>query len=203
MARLLGLADWVDDHDRDFDNNAVRTHLRELHVGAEQRAPMLAPPSELRANMARLSQLVGLSDVDCRIIEFAALIHHDRLLDDCADTLGYLDSLKVVDTLAAVLALDRSAVQSALSSQGVLARSGLLSIDRSSNCYLRGKLDLLSDSFADLILGDEADLLTLLRDMLSPGTPPLLTLADYGISKRRWLCCSPIWRRRLLHGAWA
>ncbi len=179
IARLLGMADWLDDMDLDFDNNAVRTQLRELHVAAEQRASVLSPPAELRANMVRLSQLVGLSDVDCRIIEFAALIHQDRVLDDCADTLGYLDSLKVVDTLATVLVLDRSAVQNALSSQGVLARSGLLSLDRARNTYLRGKLDLLSDSFADLILGDEADPLSLLRDMVCPSTPPMLTLADY------------------------
>ena len=60
-----------------------------------------------------------------------------------------------METLATVLALDRSAIRSALSLQGVLARSGLLSIDRSSNNYLRDKLDLLSDSFADMILGGD------------------------------------------------
>ncbi len=179
VARLLGMSDWVDDLELDFDSNVVRTQLRELHVSAEQRAAVLAPPPELSANMVSLAQLVGLSDVDCRIIEFAALIHHDRVLDDCADTLGHIDSFKVIDTLAGILDLDRSAVQTALSSKGVLARSGLLSIDRSSNNYLRGKLDLLSDSFADLILGEQADPLSLLRDMVSPSTPPLLTLADY------------------------
>lgn len=180
VARLLGMGDWLDNNDLDFDSAAVCTELREMHVAAEARASTLVPPPELRANMERLSQLVGLSDVDCRIIEFAALIHHDRVLDDCADTLGYLNSLKVIDTLATVLALDRGCVQNALSSQGVLARSGLLAIERGSNNHLRGKLDLLSDSFADLILGGEADPLSLLRDMVSPSMLPQLTLADYG-----------------------
>ena len=179
VARLLGLGEWLDNNDLDFDTAAVRTQLRELHVAGEARAAALATHQELRANMARLSQLAGLSEVDCRILEFAALIRHDRMLDDCADTLGYLSSLNVVDTLATVLALDRAAVHSALSSQGVLARSGLLSIDRSGNSYLRGKLDLLSDSFADMILGGEADPMALLRDMVSPSAPPQLTLADY------------------------
>jgi transitional endoplasmic reticulum ATPase len=180
VARRLGVGDWLDNDELDFDSAAVRTQLRELHVAAEARASQLAPPAGLRSNMARLSQLVGLSDVDCRILEFAALLHHDRVLDDCADTLGHLDSLKVVDALASLLALDRSCVQSALGSQGVLARSGLLAIDRGSSGYLRGKLDLLSDSFADLILGGETDPLILLKDMVSPSTPALLDLSDYG-----------------------
>lgn len=180
VARRLGVGDWLDNDELDFDSAAVRTQLRELHVAAEARAAQLAVPPELRSNMARLSQLVGLSDVDCSILEFAALLHHDRVLDDCADTLGHLDSMKVVDALAAVLALDRRSVQRALGSQGVLARSGLLAIDRGSSGYLRGKLDLLSDSFADLILGGESDPLILLKDMVSPSAPALLDLSDYG-----------------------
>jgi transitional endoplasmic reticulum ATPase len=179
VARFLGVGEWLDNDELDFDNAAVRAQLRELHVAAEACAARLAPPPGLRANMARLSQLVGLSETDCRILEFAALIHHDRILDDCADTLGQLNSLKVVDVLATVLDLDRRCVQSALGAQGVLARSGLLTVDRSGSGYLRGKLDLLSDSFADLILGAEADAMTLLKDTVNPRAPALLELADY------------------------
>lgn len=180
VARLLGVGEWLDNDKLDFDAAEVRNELRELHSAAELRSARLAPPPELRANMARLAALAGLSEVDCRILEFAALIHHDRALDDCADTLGQLNSLKVVDTLATLLQLDPRAVKSALSSQGVLARSGLLAVDRGNGGYLRGKLDLLSDSFADQVLAGEADPLTLLRDTVSPSLPPRLTLADYG-----------------------
>ncbi|WBS04099.1 ATP-binding protein [Pseudoduganella sp. SL102] len=179
VARFIGVGDWLDNDELDFDSAAVRTQLRELHVDAEARAARLAPSPGLRANMARLSQLVGLSEIDCRILEFAATIHHDRVLDDCADTLGRLNSLKVIDALATILALDRRCVQSALSSQGLLARSGLLAIDRGSSGSLRSKLDLLSDSFADMILGEEADPMALLKDMVSPSSPALLDLADY------------------------
>lgn len=180
VALYLRMSDWLDNDELDFDSAAVRAQLREMHVTAEAKVAQLALSAGLRANMARLSQLVGLSEVDCRILEFAALLHHDRVLDDCADTLGQLNSLKVVDALATVLDLDRRSVQHALGSQGVLARSGLLAIDRGNNGYLRGKLDLLSDSFADLILGGEADPLTLLKDTVSPSTPPSLSLTDYG-----------------------
>lgn len=180
VARSLGVGDWLDNDELDFDSAAVRTRLRELHVAAEARAARLALPPALQANMVRLAELVGLSEVDCRILEFAAVLHHDRVLDDCADTLGHLNTVKIVDALATVLGLDRRCVQSALGSQGVLARSGLLAIDPGSSGYLRSKLDLLSDSFADLILGGAADPLTLLRDTVSPSAAPRLTLDDYG-----------------------
>lgn len=180
VARFLGVGDWLDNDELDFDSAAVRTRLHEMHVAAEARSARLGLPPELHSNMARLSDLVGLSEIDCRILEFAAMLHHDRLLDDCADTLGQLNSLKVVDALATILALDHRSVQSALGAQGTLARSGLLALDRDGSNYLRGKLDLLSNSFADIILAGEADPLTLLRDTVSPSAPPTLTLADYG-----------------------
>ncbi|QNA90286.1 ATP-binding protein [Massilia sp. Dwa41.01b] len=179
VARHLGVGDWLDNDELDFDKAAVCAQVRELHIAAEARAPGLLPPPALQANMARLSKLVGLSDVDCRILEFAALIHHDRVLDDCADILGQLNSLKVIDALAAILALDRRAVQAALATQGVLARSGLLAVDRGNGGFLRGKLDLLSDSFAALVMGEEADPLALLKDTVSPSLPATLCLADY------------------------
>lgn len=180
VARLIGIGEWLDNDELEFDSAAVRAQLREMHAAAEVRVPRLAPPAGLRANMDRLAQLVGLTEIDCRIIEFAAMLQQDRVLDDCADMLGHLSSANVIETLAAILDLDRGAVHSALGAQGVLARSGLLAIDRGSGNYLRGKLDLLSDGFADLILSGEADPLTLLRDTVSPSSPPRLSLRDYG-----------------------
>jgi transitional endoplasmic reticulum ATPase len=179
LARVLGLGEWLDNDELDFDGSVVRMRLRDMHTVAEAGAVELAPPPGLQANIARLAQLVGLSAVDCRILEFAAMIHHDRLLDECGDTLGPLNALKVIDTLSVVLRLDRREIQTALRSQGLLARSGLLAVDRGNGSFLRGKLDLLSDNFADLVVAGDADPLTLLRDTVSPSTPPKLTLADY------------------------
>ena len=179
IARAVGLGTWLDDDERDFDAAAIRLELRELHRAAEEVKDRLALPSTLQANVARLAALVGLSHADCRILEFAAMVHQDRVLDDCADTLGQLNSLKVAEVLAQLLELDPAEVRSSLGPQGVLARSGLLSVDRGSTGYLRGKLDLLSNSFADNILACEADPLVLLRETICPSTPARLALADY------------------------
>jgi transitional endoplasmic reticulum ATPase len=178
IARALGLGPWLDE-ERDFDVTVIRTELRDRHRVAEAAKDRLTVPRTLQANMARLAALVGLSAADCRILEFATLIHQGRLLDDCADTLGQLNSAKLADLLAQLLELDLADVRLSLGPHGVLARSGLLSVERGGTAFMRGKLDLLSASFADNILASDADPLTLLRETICPSAPARLTLGDY------------------------
>ncbi|GGX77156.1 AAA family ATPase [Massilia dura] len=179
VATAIGLGGWIDDDDRDFDAVAVRRDLRDMHRTAEACADQLALPATLQANIARLAGLVGLSPTDCRILAFATMINQHRQLDDCADTLGQMNSLKLYDTLATLLHLDPRAVSSALGPHGVLARSGLLSVDRGGSGYLASKLDLVSGTFADAILACDADPLMLLRDTICLSPLARLALTDF------------------------
>jgi transitional endoplasmic reticulum ATPase len=200
LATALGLGEWVDPEDYEFDPVSVRTCLRALHRDAEREHAAPALPPTLRANVARLGSLVGMTDTECRLLEFATLLHHERLLDEAADTLGHLSTLKMVDVLASVLALPAVAIRTALLPQGVLARSGLLNIDRSGNAQLRGKLDLLSGKFADFIVGTEADPITLLRDTVAPSAPARLTLADFAHLEQVLLILRPYLEHALVSG---
>lgn len=178
LARALGLSDWVDPEDRDFDPAVVRARVRELHREAERKTDNTLPLI-LRANIDRLAELVGMSEAEARILGFATLLHHEQELDKAAETLGALSSSAIVDVLTALLDLPAHEVRHALSSQGVLARSGLLNVDRTGTALLRNKLDLLSNQFADSILGSETDPVALLRDMVAPSAPACLSLADF------------------------
>ncbi|WP_159628053.1 AAA family ATPase [Massilia puerhi] len=178
LARALGLGDWIDDDEREFDTKLVKKRLRELHREAEHAAECDVP-AVLHANVARLAALVGMSDVECRILELATMLHHERILDDAAETLGNLSSPKIVDVLAVLLDLEPDTVREALGAGGVLARSGLLNIDRSISGSLRSKLDLLSNRFADSVVGLDADPISLLRDTVAPSAAARLTLGDF------------------------
>ena len=178
LARALGLGDWIDDDEREFDATLVKKRLRELHRQAEN-APEHKVPAILHANVARLAALVGMSDIECRILEFATMLHHERILDDAAETLGNLSSPRIVDVLATLLDLQPDAVRDALGTGGVLARSGLLNIDRAISGSLCSKLDLLSNRFADSVVGLDADPISLLRDTVAPSAPARLTLGDF------------------------
>ncbi|MRX08981.1 AAA family ATPase [Pseudoduganella sp. FT25W] len=180
VARAAGLGRWLDDDECDFDAAAIRDQLRQAHRAAEARRDGATTPAVLTANMTRLAALVDLSPSDCRILEFAILLHSDRILDDCADTLGAVDPLRVADTLAHLLALEADDVHASLSPQGVLAKSGLLALDANAGFHLGQRLDLPTSHFANHIVAYDAHPLTLLRDTIGLSDPPRLTLADFG-----------------------
>lgn len=199
VAAAIGLGHWIDptqyevpdflrgtfkaEHPdpatSEYDVKAVLSELRLLHKKAEKQWAN-APLSDcLRTNVRQLSDLVGLSPTDCRILEFAVSINNERLLDDAADWLGQLSSVKVFHSLSVLLDIPEPDIRASLSAQSILARSGLVTIDRNGTSSLRGKLDLLSDGFADLMATSEADPISLLRGTVSAAGAAQLDLDDY------------------------
>ncbi|HZW13953.1 MAG TPA: ATP-binding protein [Noviherbaspirillum sp.] len=179
IAEAVGLGRWVDCESDDFSQKTVLQTLRKLHAEAEYEDGEAEVAPALTANIRNLSELVGLSNVDCRILEFAVAIHCERLLDDTADWLGMLTSAKLIYPLSVVLDVPETAVRTALSGQSILARSGLVSVDYAGVSYLKGKLNLLSDQFAEYISMADTDPVELLRDAVFPSGPALLALSDY------------------------
>lgn len=179
LAEALGLREWLSPRPESFDRRVVQTELRALHCEAEKRFAYAKVPARLRQNVFRLAGLVGLSPVDCRVLEFAVLIHCDQLLDDAADSLGQMTSAKVFHLLAVILNVPEPEIRASLSGGGILARSGLVSIDRNGSCHLRLKLDLLTEGFADEVFSGKADPVSLLRGVVVPGGVAQLGLSDF------------------------
>jgi transitional endoplasmic reticulum ATPase len=179
VAELLGLGEMIEPTSGHFNLKSARTKLRQLHAAGERSRCVATVPSCLKTNVARLSRLVGLSDTDCRILEFAVLIHAERVLDSTAEWLGQFTSLRMIHAVSVLLDLPDQDVRASLSPQGLLAKSGLLSVERCGTSTLGGKLNLLSDIFADQIYSSDADPIGLLRDTVVPSAPPLLELIDY------------------------
>lgn len=211
LAHALGLDDWIDPEDRPFSPQAVRAEMYQ-RLAQAQRACAKAPmPALLQRNVQRLAALVGLDAVSMRILAFAVCLHTDPLLDDAADLLESLTSTQVYQVLALLLGIPDAQVRAALGGQGLLARSGLVVLDRTGATRLKGKLDLLSHTFADQMVSSDADPIHLLRGTIQPATPGRLALADYGHIQptlniaRPWLRHARDTRRRgvnlYVHGA--
>lgn len=179
LAEVIGLGHWIDPSPKDFDLKSVQSELRLLHQNAEKQYAKANLSACLRKNVGQLSDLVGLSATDCRILEFAVSIHNERILDDTADLLGKISSVKVFHILSGILNIPEPEIRASLSSQGILARSGLVAVERQGTSVLRGKLDLLSNEFADLMESSDADPISLLRGTVSAASPAHLKLADY------------------------
>lgn len=180
LAEFLGLGKWIDTGPEEFNVRTVRSELRKLHAAGERKLRNGTVPACLRSNIDRLATLVGLSETDCRILEFAVLIQNERILDDTADWLGQISSAKVFNALSVLLDRSEHDIRASLSAQGILARSGLVSVDRTGTSTLRGKLDLLSENFADNIFSSDTDPVNLLRDTVALGAPAELEISDYG-----------------------
>lgn len=203
LAKVLGLGRWIEgdnefrpdsweqpeaceliDEDApseplDYQPKQVRTELRRLHRIAERKSTSGKLPQFLHSNLNRLASLVGLRDVDVRVLEFAVMIHGDGLLAKAAEWLGQLTTVQLIHALSVVLDLPESQVREALGAKGVLARSGLVTCLRNGPDTLTYKLDLLSDYFADHILSGDMDPVELLRDNVAPCPPPELALGDF------------------------
>ena len=179
IAHAVGLGDWVDGARCEFDRKKVLMEMRRLHRLIQSKFKDAQVPTILRENVDRLSKLVGLSHTDCRILEFAVVIRNESLLDEACDRLGRLSSFKVCHALSVILDIPEVEIRAALSSNAILAKSGLVAVDRSGLSDLRGKLDLLSDHFADLISSSELEPIGLLRDTVHRGLPATLAISDY------------------------
>ena len=178
-AELLGLQEWVGTNPREFDIKLVRSALRKLHESAEVELQNARLPECLQANIARIAKLVNLSDTDCRILEFAVMVRCEPTLENMSDELGSLSTVRIFHTLSMLLDIADHEIRDALSTHGILAKSGLVSLERKSTKRLSEGLELLSDTFADHIYNSVADPIHLLRDTVTLSAPAELEIADY------------------------
>lgn len=179
LAEMLGLDKWIDPVEQAFDVRKVRNALRRLHQAAEKELYDSAIPEYLSDNLNRLAELVGLSATDCRILEFTVLMSSVGVLDDPIDCLGYLSMTAVFRVLSIILDIPEQEVRQSLSAQSALSRSGLLTLERNGNASLRGRLELLSDWFADTVSSEPIDPIAVLRGIVVPSAAAELSMDDY------------------------
>lgn len=179
VAKATGLDDLLpEDAGKDREKIMVRA-LKELHVQAEARPDNRQLPPVLHKNIEDLKSLVGLSEVDARILGFGVLIHTDRLLDETADMLGLISATTASWALSILLEIPEADVRSALSGSGLLAKSGLLTINRDESAYLCARIELLSNHFAELMLRENEHPIDILKGSVSAGMPARLKFEDY------------------------
>lgn len=198
LATSFGFGKYVDYEADSFDRNAILADLRAQHEHAEAKASRTRPPVTLARNVKRLAKMLELTEEDCRILEFAVLINNEDSLDNACDWLGSsVTTTSAVRSLSKILNLPIKQVSDALAPQGLLSRSGILASNRHGSCSIRGKLDLISSSFADRMLSSNADPVDLLRGTVSLSPAPELRSSDYEHVKASMALLKPYLRQSI------
>jgi hypothetical protein len=92
LAYALGLGGWIDGNNVETYRMKVLAQLHGMHRELEANVSDIEIPHIPRSNVDRLSNPVGLSATDCRILEFAVMIRNEAMLDDVCEQLGTLSS---------------------------------------------------------------------------------------------------------------
>lgn len=183
IAHALELEHWIEQIESDedeLDRKSALKELSKLHRAAEKELKNAKVSDCLANNIKRIARLAKLSEIDCRLLEFATLLHVEPSLGKATEHFDDLSSRDVVCFLSALLTLPHAEIRSSLGKDSALTKAGLVRLDRSGwRSDLRGKLELLSESFIDEVVSTDSDPMDLLRGMVSLSPPPQLTMDDY------------------------
>ncbi|WP_165803966.1 AAA family ATPase [Limnohabitans planktonicus] len=177
LLRQLGLGPLLTEQDENKCTKSVIKAMRESHSQAEQ-TPAPVPPI-LVGNVKRIADLVGLNDVECRILEFVLLMRYDAALNEVCETVHNIRLPQLIKWLSTVLRLPPQAISLALHSKSALARSGLITIDNIHTHSLSEKFDLLCAKVVEPLFESDIEPVDWIKDRVHATTPGHLKWADY------------------------
>ncbi|MGM0632995.1 MAG: AAA family ATPase, partial [Pseudomonadota bacterium] len=196
--QLIDLEDLMDPADPlELDPQAVTKNLKKQYLEAEQAAANTPLPDRLRQNLQRLGATLSLSDIECQLLGFTALLHSENALEEVCELRGSLSSNEVIRTLSVILDLPTREVRKALGANSALTRSGLLRLDRTGDGRLSHKLDMLSPQFADCLCSTDAEALHLLREIIREAPEGKLAMDDYPHLDRELSLLLPYMKERM------
>lgn len=169
IARELGIY-WLEEDSLDDDEDEdLIPHLhrrkpsfrKQALLALEQERKLFSKafpspqlPDNLSENLEKLAQLIGLDDIEQRLIGFCSLMNTDPLLDDCCNQLGHIGFNRLIRVLSELMDIPQNDLRLRLSAEGRLVQSGLLSTNLRNGAR---------NCMSDLLCFNNKDLLFSLR----------------------------------------
>lgn len=194
LAKAIGLGDFIPkkgEEDR-FNRHQMFFEIRQRLNSAESRIEEHQIPDNLVKNMAALQKITGMTDLECRILEFAILADGFRSFDSFTELRNNVKTSDVPKHLAAYLSVPAKEIHRTLSRKSALVRSGLLSIgcDETFMSCLGDYLRLVSYNFSYQMLSEECNFDAVFSDMVLASNAPELDLGDFSyLGEKAELVC--------------
>ncbi|MFV9684431.1 AAA family ATPase [Pseudomonas sp. NY15367] len=178
VARALGLAKWVEAES--YNRLRAVQQLRRNAWSFAEAGGQHDYPEPLRGNLAALAQMLGLNEVERKVLGFCALIHSDTLLNRSVNLYAGVDNRRLAQVLAVLLERPHEAIARALDKEGQLTASGLLSVNYSvGSLDLEQRLSFNSHDLMNQLCYHRGTVEELFQHSFRPSDPAMLSPDDY------------------------
>ena len=176
LASFLGLDAFIDDaegHKKEI-LGIMRKRLTEL-----EEIEVISFPKTLKRNIKKVMKLIDLNRVERDILIFTIHLKYYDLMDSATRILDGISTDRLVSILSVLLEHKPSKIKSALSPQGQLAQSGLVTVDRDGSNSMLNKIEILSRDFADRMMTLDDNIEEMVRDSVRKCTAATLSVDDF------------------------
>ncbi|CAA6809720.1 MAG: Unknown protein [uncultured Thiotrichaceae bacterium] len=175
----VGLENLLDKYDEDNELSKKKFRKILLKQNDKYLKKEIKYDGTLYKNIDKLAELIDLNPVEKHLLAFGVLLHSVRDLEGICDVLGDISSHSVVSVLATILGLEVPQVRQALSSEGLLNKTGLVRLSRDEHTNLEYQISIL-DEISDVLLDEEeADIMESLKRFFMPGRKANLVPQDF------------------------
>lgn len=158
----------------------VRTELTHILAQWEQHTAALGwMPPNLQKNLDELASVVDLDAVEKSVLGFAILAHAEPVLERAVGLMGCIAGFSVHRPVADILGYQEQSVQEALSRDGKLFQSGLLTIELRERGDIVELFDLLTTTFHSRMVMSQSDIRNLVSGFVRPATEAKLSVNQF------------------------
>jgi len=176
IAIFLGLEEYIDKAE---ENKQKILKIMQKDLKRLKKKPSLSIPKILKQNIKRVKKLININRVERDIVIFIIYLKSYNIMDDATNMLGNISVDKLIYILSILLNHSSSKIKTALSPDGKLARSGLVTVNRSDSYPMAMILDILSKDFANRMMTLDSDIVEMIKDSVRKCSDTILSIDDF------------------------
>jgi len=178
IAYALGLGKWINIESENFNKAEILSALNEKYKKSFRKKNVTFLNPYIYQNLKYIQSLIGLSDVEIKIVLFTSYICSYSLLEHTADCLGDVSTLDMYRVLSALLAEPEHLILDAFNGESQMVKSGLVTLCDGEQSLDR-KFDSLSGSFVDALFSKEITTEDILDGLAFKSATSELSLSNY------------------------